>query len=176
MKMYALCILLVLIAGCQNGFENAPVNMRKGDAFYAAKEYDMAAYYYGKVPEESPLFPQAKSKLDSIGLYKKYWAITTVTPEDLKKISLIDHSASMNLSTMKPLHSFIILNNTPRSLSSITVEFTYYDFNHVEVGKLICNVDAPVPTMKKGVFNRVEPGILKTTFAKSTATLVGAEY
>jgi hypothetical protein len=176
MKIYAYCLLFLAAAGCQSNFENAPSNMKKGDSFYASKEYDVAEYYYQKIPEESPLYAEAKAKLDSIATFKKYYAITTVTEQDLKNIDLMDHSFSMNLSTMKPLHSFVILNKTPRSLSSITVEFTYYDMNHNTVGQLVCDVDAPVPSMKKGVFSRVEPGVLQSVFAKSSVKLVGAQY
>jgi hypothetical protein len=175
-KVFILCVLLVAAAGCQNEQENAPANMKKGNSFYEVKEYDVAQYYYEKIPPESPLYPDAKNKLDSIAIFKKYWAITKVTDEDMKKIDLIDHSGSMNLSSMKPLHSFVILNNTERTLSIVTVEFTYYDFEHNVVGKLTCDVDAPVPSMKKGVFSRVEPGILKSAFARSTVKLVGAQY
>ena len=47
MKTYQLYLLLgaMLIAGCQSSLENSPVNMKKGDAFYASKEYDAAEYY-----------------------------------------------------------------------------------------------------------------------------------
>ncbi len=178
MKMYGIGFLcaLMLCAGCQSNIENATVNMKKGDTFYASKEYDAAEYYYQKIPEESPLYAQAKVKLDSIAIFKQYWAITTVTPEDLKKLSLIDHSASMNISTMKPLHSFIVINNMQRSLSAVTVQFTYFDARHTEVAQLVYDVDAPVAAMKRGVFNRVEPGILKTVFSTSSAKVIAAKY
>jgi uncharacterized protein YcfL len=178
MKTYQLYLLLgaMLIAGCQSSLENSPVNMKKGDAFYASKEYDAAEYYYQKIPKESPLFMQAKVKLDSIALFKKYWTITTVPPEDLTKIALMDHSASMNMSTMKPLHSFVIANNTQRTLSAVTIRFTYYDDTQTEVAQIVSIVDANVQPMKRGVFSRVEPGILTTVFAKSTATVVAAQY
>jgi hypothetical protein len=177
MKKFIACFtLLLVLTGCQNKYENAPVNMKKGNSFYDAREYDVAQYYYQKIPEESPLYLEAKAKLDSIAIFKKYYAIPTATEEDLKKIILIDHSFSMNLSTMKPLHAFVVLNNTQRTLTSITVEFTYFDFDHNAVAQLVCDVDAPVPSMKKGVFSRVEPGVLKTTFVKATAKLIGAQY
>ncbi|HLP15648.1 MAG TPA: hypothetical protein VK470_05285 [Bacteroidota bacterium] len=176
MKRLAVIAILLIMGGCHNSLENATYNMKKGDAFYETKEYDVAEYYYDKIPEESPLYAQARAKLDSIASFRKYWSVRTVSEEDLKKIVLADHSASMNKSTMKPLHSFVIINNTSRTLSSITVEFTYFDMNYHEVGKLTCDVDAPVGPKKKGVFNRVEPGTLTHTFHKSEAKLVGAQY
>ncbi len=175
-QFYGFCLLLVFTAGCQNTEESAPANMKKGNDFYGMKEYDVAEYYYEKIPPESPLYPDAKVKLDSIAVFKQYWAITKVTDADLKLINLSDHSGSMNLSAMKPLHSFVIINNTKRTLSMITVEFTYYDHEANQVAQLTCTVDAPVPSKKKGVFSRVEPGVLKTSFSRSTAKLVGAEY
>jgi hypothetical protein len=176
MKQLIAAALFLVLAGCQNNLENASANMKKGDSFYEAKEYDVAEYYYEKIPEESPLFVQARMKLDSISAFRKYWSTTTVSPEDMKNIMLGDHSASMMKATMKPLHSFVIINNTPRTLSSVTIEFTYYDIEHNVVGKLTCDVDAPVPSKNKGVFNRVEPGTLKKLFMKSDAKLIGAEY
>jgi len=175
-RFYGLCLLFVFAAGCQNTEETAPSNMKKGNDFYDMKEYDVAEYYYEKIPQESPLYPDARARLDSIVIFKQYWAITKVTDEDMKLIDLTDHSGSMNLSSMKPLHSFVIINNTKRTLSMITVQFTYYDYEAKKVAELTCNVDAPVPSKKKGVFSRVEPGILKTTFSRSTAKLIGAEY
>lgn len=176
MRMLFVALGVLVLAGCQNTLDNAQGNLNKGNAFFAAKEYDVAEYYYDKIPEESPFYAQARMKLDSIAAFRRYWSTTTVPPEDMKNIILSDHSASMMKATMKPLHSFVIMNNTPRTLSSVTVEFTYYDMENRMVGKLTCDVDAPVPSMKKGVFNRVEPGTLKNQFMRSEAKLVGAEY
>ncbi|MGE5314435.1 MAG: hypothetical protein ACM3Q4_07060 [Acidobacteriota bacterium] len=150
--------------------------MKKGDSFFATKDYDVAEYYYQKIPEESPLYSQARAMLDSIAAYRTYWSTKDVPESEMKNIILGDHSASMLGPSMKPLHSFVIINNTPRTLSSVKVEFTYYNESGAEVGKLTCDVDAPVPSKKKGVFNRVEPGQLKKGFYKSSARLVGAQY
>lgn len=178
MNINKMCILLFMTAimGCEISLENASWNMKKGDSFYASKEYDVAEYYYGKIPEESPLYKQAKNKIDSIAIIRKYWAITIVTPEDMVKIAIMDHSAKMNVSTMNPLHSFVIVNGTLRTLSMISVECTYFDANGTEIERLVCDLKASVPSMKKGVFGRVEPGTLKVSFARSTIKLVGAKY
>lgn len=176
MKRLSLLAVMLFAAGCHSDLENASSNMRKGDAFFATKEYDAAEYYYEKIPAESPWFAQAHAKLDSIAAFRRYWSKTAASPEDMKMITLGDHSASMMNAKMKPLHSFVITNNTDRTLRSVTVEFTYYDIDQRCVGTLTCDVDAPVPPKKNGVFNRVEPGTLTHTFYKSKARLVGAEF
>ena len=58
-----LLFLILLLAGCGESVEDAPINLQKGNDFYIRGQYEVAEYYFEKIPEDSPLYPEAQEKL-----------------------------------------------------------------------------------------------------------------
>ncbi|MBW7887933.1 MAG: hypothetical protein H3C35_06185 [Bacteroidetes bacterium] len=66
MKKLFLCVILLVAAGCEDLDEDAPINFKKGIEFYKKGEYEIAEYYFDKIPEESPLYNSAQKRLQKI--------------------------------------------------------------------------------------------------------------
>jgi len=64
MKKFVL-VLILLVFGCSDLGDQASANLKKGDEFFAKNEYEVAEYYYDKIPEESPFYRQARKKLNT---------------------------------------------------------------------------------------------------------------
>jgi len=84
-----LLILLLLAAGCIDTEENASANLKKGDDFFAKNEYEVAEYYYERIPEESPFYAKAQVKLEEIAKIKKQWVLPRSTLLSIPIIGII---------------------------------------------------------------------------------------
>lgn len=175
MKRLVLFILLAMI-GCTDSEENAAANLKKGNDFYNKKEYEVAEYYFERIPESSPLYKEAEKKLEAIAAIKKQWIEKEVSPADLANIVIIDHTYQLDNVTRIPTHRLSIVNNTDRILQSITVEFTYFNKDNKEVGKLVANVRTPMYEHTQDVFKGIEPGALTVDFVRSEAKIVKARF
>ena len=175
MKIHLLFFAL-LLAGCGDSEENAPSNLQKGNEFYAKQEYEVAEYYFEKIPEESPLYPQAKKKLDAIAAIKKQWKEKQVSTTDLSKIVIIDHTYQLVNIARIPTHRLSLVNNTDRILEYITVEFSYTDKTGKVVAKLTTETRTPMFQNTQDVFKGIEPGYVAEEFTTSTARIVSARF
>ena len=83
MKLLAAMMVAMLFIGCDNTPEQAADNLKKGDEYFAAQQYEVAEYYYDKIPDESPLYKEAQLKIDKISELQK---------SSLPKISVAEES------------------------------------------------------------------------------------
>ncbi len=171
-----LFIFFAILFGCTGTEEHASANLKKGDDFFAKKEYEVAEYYYEKIPEDSPIYTQAQKKLEAIAVIKKQWADKEVKVADLSKIAMIDHTYQLDNVTQVPTHRLSLVNNTPRILESVTVEFSYFDKDGKEIQKLTVEVTTQMYENTQDVFKGISTGVLLRPFTTSTAKIVSAKF
>lgn len=174
-KIFAL-FLFLLLAGCGESVEDAPINLKKGNDFYSQGQYEVAEYYYEKIPEESPFYPQAKEKLDSIEIIKREWVTKEISPSDLGKIAIINNKVRIDSRTQIPSHVLTVANNSSQALGSITVKFTYYDVEGNIVGSLTTEVSTPMEPHTRKSFGGIKPGVMDKSFATSGAEILSARH
>lgn len=172
----ALTVLLLLAAGCIDTEENASANLKKGDDFYARKEYEVAEYYYERIPEESPLYAKARVKLNEIAEIKKQWVEKEVLPSEIAKIIITEHTYALDNITRIPAHRLAIVNGTVRNLAYVTIRFDYYDKENQLIISYTVETKTPMYPNTQDVFTNIESGVLTKDYARSTATIVSAKY
>lgn len=175
MKHWVFYLLIALI-GCADTDENAAANLKKGNDFFEKKEYEVAEYYYERIPETSPLYKEAAKKLDVIAKIKKQWVEKEVAPADLAKIIILEHTYQVDNVARIPNHRLSLVNNTDRVLQSIEVEFTYLDKSNKEIMKLVAEVRTPMFQNTQDVFKGIEPGYVQEEFATATAKIIKARF
>ncbi|MBI2427245.1 MAG: hypothetical protein HYV29_00330 [Ignavibacteriales bacterium] len=175
MKQLIFFILIALI-GCADTDENAAANLKKGNDFFEKKEYEVAEYYFERIPETSPLHKEAVKKLDVIAKIKRQWVEKEVSPADLSKIIILEHTFQVDNVARIPSHRLSLVNNTDRILQSIEVEFTYFDKSNKEIMKLVGEVRTPMFQNTQDVFKGIEPGYVQEEFATATAKIIKARF
>jgi hypothetical protein len=171
-----LLILGFLLWGCSGSDEQAPENLKYGDDFFAKKEYEIAEYYYEKIPEESPLYSQARKKLEEISIIKKQWVEKSPPAAVLQKIVILNNVYGIDNVTGLPTHTLTILNNTDRIVEYLTFEFSYFD----EAGKLVAQytLKARTPLFQgyQDIFGGLQPGRVDKKFTSSTVKIINARF
>jgi hypothetical protein len=175
MKISILFIVVVL-AGCVDTEENASANLKKGDDFFAKKEYEVAEYYYERIPEASPFYNKAQRKLDEIGTIKRQWVEKEITAEELAKIIILEHTYKVDNITRVPIHRLSLVNNMDRILEYIEVEFSYFNKDDRLVHTLVTETRTPMFQKTQDVFTKIEPGSVPVEFSRSTARILKARY
>jgi hypothetical protein len=176
MKNILFFVLLVALYGCTGGEENASSNLKKGDEFFEKEEYEVAEYYYEKVPEESPLYSKAKRKLDEIAVIKRLWVEKDVPETEVARIQILNHRYAVDNVRHVPSHSLELYNNLPQNVEYVDLEFTYLDQEGTVITTLTMQLRTSIfPNSRKG-FNAVEPGYVGKSFATSEAKIVRARY
>lgn len=165
-------ILLMLVLGCADTEENASTNLRKGDEFFNKGEYDIAEYYYDKIPEESLLHQSVARKLDEI---KKIRIDPSLDKHSTKKkegVFITNHSFEPGTMGLLPLHRITVVNNTDKNLQFVELEFVYYDAQGNEVERLSTVATTGVKKESSKNFEKISPGVIKTKFVKANVILV----
>lgn len=175
MKQIVLLVLVTLM-GCSNSEENATINLQKGDEFFSKQEYEVAEYYYEKIPDDSPVYRQAEKKLQEIARIKKQWVEKTVPSSELAKIVILEHTYQVDNVSRIPSHRLSLVNNTDRIVEYIVVEFTYYDKNDKVITTLTTEKRTPMFQHTQDVFKGIEPGFVPEEFARATAKIVNARF
>ncbi len=171
-----LLILLLFAAGCIDTEENASANLKKGDDFFSKREYEVAEYYYERVPEESQFYAKAKVKLEEIAKIKKQWVEKEVLPSEIARILITEHTYVVDNITRVPAHRLAIVNGTIRNLAYITVKFDYYDTDNQLIISYEVETKTPMYPNTQDVYTNIEPGVLTKEIARSTATIISAKY
>ncbi|MHB1050472.1 MAG: hypothetical protein ACYC09_10365 [Bacteroidota bacterium] len=171
-----LAILLLSVSGCIGTEENASANLRKGDDFFAKKEYEVAEYYYERIPEESPLYVKAQVKLEEIAKIKKQWVEKEVPASEIVNIIVNEHTYKVDKVTRIPVHRLSMVNRTGFFLEYITVQFDYFDKDDQFIGRSTVETRTPMKKNTTGVFSNIETEVMTTDFTRSTATIVKARY
>lgn len=168
--------VIIVLAGCVDTEENASANLKKGDDFFAKKEYEVAEYYYERIPDGSPFYNKAQKKLEEIEKIKRQWVEKEVTAAELAKIIIIDHTYKVDNITRVPVHRLSLVNNMDRILEYIKVEFKYFDKDDRLVHTLITETRTPMYQNTQDVFTKIEPGAVPVDFSRSTARILKARY
>ena len=176
MKHTLLVIILLMLSGCDNSVERAPINMKKGDTYFAAKEYEVAQYYYEKIPEESPLFKEAETKLQQINDLEASMLPKAPGVEELAKVTIFDQSMTKSEDGLNPVNSVELNNESTHKLTSVILEFTYYDGGGEVVGVKQYKLTTSMIGKTQETFSGITPGKLDLACAKCSVRILSAEF
>jgi len=176
MKYFFPLLLLFVFFGCDNSVERAPINLQKGDSYFDAKEYEVAQYYYEKIPEDSPLYKEAQAKIQQIGEIEAGMLPKAPGAEELQKVSIFDQSMTSNVDGMNPVHSVQLNNESTHRLASVVLEFTYFDASGEVVAVKRCDVSSPMPAKTQETFTGISPGKLDLACTSSKVRIISAEF
>ncbi|GEM_PF-1972460 len=176
MKIVILVSFSMLLLGCDNTPEQAQNNLQKGDEYFAAKQYEVADYYYDKIPEESPLYKEAQLKMQKIDEIEQGALPKISVAEESKKVSIFDQTMTSNSGGTEPVHSVELNNESVHKLTSVVLEFTYLDAagNIVTVKKI--KIAAPMSGKTQETFKGIAPGTLESPCTSSKVKVVSAEF
>lgn len=165
-------LFLLLALGCSDSEENASTNLRKGDEFYNKGQYDIAEYYYDKIPEDSPLHKSAVRRVDEINKIRIDPSLDKHATKKKEGVFITNHTFETGTMGVLPLHRMTVVNNTNKNLQFCELEFVYYDASGKEVERLSSVVTTGVQKDTQKNFEKISPGVVKQKFAKATIILV----
>ncbi len=165
-------LFLLLALGCTDSEEQASTNLRKGDEFFNKGQYDIAEYYYDKIPEESPLHKSVARRVDEIAKIRIDPSLDKHSTKKKEGVFITNHSFEAGAMGVLPLHRMTIVNNTDKNLQFCELEFVYYDASGKEVERLSTVATTGVQKDAQKNFEKISPGVVKQKFAKATVKLV----
>ncbi|MFA6456883.1 MAG: hypothetical protein WCW40_08685 [Bacteroidota bacterium] len=179
MKKILILICLALF-GCTDSEENASTNLRKGDEFMAKGEYEIAEYYYDKIPEESSLYKtvlrrkqdiakSAHSKISSNS------SSSTVADDSEENIVIVDQKFALQLGKL-PLHTVLIRNNSSKRVNTIEVRFVYIDETRTVVARHTWLLNAYIDPGTEKEFKNISPGMVNDKFNRVEIEVVKAMF
>lgn len=176
MKYILGIIVVMMLAGCDSTSEQAPGNLKKGDQYFEAKEYEVAEYYYEKIPQDSPQFKEAQAKLQKIAEIQKSKLPTISAADESRKVSVFEQSITSNTLGKMPIYSVSLNNESIYKLASVEFEFTYFDAGGNLIAAKRCRVKTPIPARSQETFSGISPGVLQETFASSKVRILSADF
>ncbi len=168
--------LLFLLFGCSDPGDQASANLKKGDEFFAKNEYEVAEYYYDKIPEDSPFFRQAQKKLNIIASAKTKWKVVQGDTVDISQVVLIENEYQTSNVSRLPIHSITLENKSWKRLESVNIEFTYFKETGTVIAKLIGSIETNLEPRTQRVFKNISPGTIQEQFVKCDARIVSANF
>ncbi|MDP1678375.1 MAG: FxLYD domain-containing protein [Bacteroidota bacterium] len=175
MKKFILGLVL-LVFGCSDPGDKASENLKKGDSFFEKNEYEVAEYYYDKIPEESPFYRQAQKKLDAIALVKEQWKIVASDSVGASKIILVENKYRTDSVSGAPIHTITLTNNSRRTVNSVNIEFTYYNQAGNVITTLVGDVKTSLEPNTRASFDDITPGTLQELFVKCDAKIISIHF
>ncbi|MCX6139116.1 MAG: hypothetical protein NTV54_16670 [Ignavibacteriales bacterium] len=176
MKKMLLLLVCCLFWGCESYSERATVNYQKGDKFFEMKEYDVAVYYFEMIPEDNPLYPQAKKKLAEIQKIHDIEREAINAATDVSNVSVLNQSFLADKSGRFPAHKVRLRNESSHVLKSVVLEFTYLDgMDHV-VDVLKCGAETAIYSHNEDSFSDIRPGMVKRPFADCRVKVLSADF
>jgi hypothetical protein len=167
---------LFLLAGCTADSDTSEKNYKRGNEYFDKKEYEIAEYYYEKVPEGTVFYAQAQKKILQITEIKRVPELTVEEKVDITKITIIGQSFTIDYTGRVPTHRISIVNGTPRHLGSIILEITYLDASEKISGVLTTEVETPMFAKTQDVFKGIKPGIVKEPFTHCKIRITSARF
>ncbi len=164
-------LFLLLAIGCTDTEENASTNLRKGDEFFNKGQYEIAEYYYDKIPEESVLRKTVERRIDEINKIKIDPSLDKHSTRKKEGVFITNHSFELGTMGLLPLHKMTIVNNTDKNLQFCELEFIYYDAAGTEVERLTTTATTGVQKQSSRSFEKITPGVVKQKFAKANVIL-----
>jgi hypothetical protein len=176
MKLLLTVVFSMFLFGCDNTAEQASNNFQKGDEYFAAKQYEVAEYYYDKIPEESPLYKEAQLKIAKIDEIQKGALPKISVAEESQKVSVFDQTMTSNSGGTEPIHSVELNNESTHKLASVVFEFTYYDAAGKIVAVKRCKIATPMIGKTQETFKGITPGSLEFPCVSSKVKVVSVEF
>ena len=176
MKSIIILIVTAMLWGCDSTSDQAPGNLKKGDQYFDAGEYEVAEYYYEKIPEESPQFKEAHVKLQKISEIRISKLPKISAEDEARKVSVFDQSVTSNALGKMPIHSVSLNNESSYKLTRVEFEFTYFDAGGNLIAAKRCKVRTPIPARSQETFSGISPGVLEETFSSSKVRILSAEF
>ena len=176
MKRTLLVLFVLALSACDNSPERADANMKKGDEYFASKDYEVAQYYYQKIPEESPRFKEAREKLLQIDELQKSGLPKAPGADEAGKVTIFEQTMTSNVGGTAPIHSVSLNNESTHRINSVELEFTYFDGTGTVVGVKRCKVHAAMAGKTQDTFTDVVPGVLDLPCTTSKARIVSVEF
>ena len=119
-------LFLLLALVCTDSEEQASTNLRKGDEFYNKGQYDIAEYYYDKIPEESILRKTVARRKKDIEKNIGSFSAKVSSEKKAEEVTIANHTFKVSLGRI-PMHTITLLNSTSKKLQMVDVEFTYFN-------------------------------------------------
>lgn len=163
----ALVVMLLALFGCTGSEDNASTNLRKGDAFMARGEYEIAEYYYEQIPEESVLFKTVQRRRKEIEKKKPAVSAAASSSSESKGegVVITKHTYTLQLGKM-PIHTLTVRNSTKQRLNMLEVEFVYLNEMGQEVSRMLSMVSAVVEPGEEKMVGKVAPGMVQEKFTQ----------
>ena len=169
-------MISTLLIGCDNSVDQAPVNMKKADQYFAERQYEIADYYYEKIPEESPLYKEAQLKIEQIASMEQSALPKGPGADEALKITIFDQSITSNPGGVAPIHTIQLNNESVHKLASVQLEFSYFDAAGNLMGVKRCNVGTPILGKSQETFTGIAPGVLDAQFVTYRVKVISAEF
>ncbi len=159
-KIPFLCAILLI--SCSDPEEMASTNLRKGDEFMKRGEFEIAQYYYDKIPEGHLLQKHVQKRLQEIEKI-------TNDPVEREKLSntkkvedvtIVRHTFQIKMGRL-PLHKLVLTNNTSRKIRMIDIDFIYLDQSGKEIKTINHPMFADIDAGMTKEFNDVSPGMVQ---------------
>ncbi|NUN71342.1 MAG: hypothetical protein HUU02_16715 [Bacteroidetes bacterium] len=164
MKYFALFCLLLMV-GCTGSEEDASANLRKGDEFLAKGQYEIAEYYYDKIPEESVLYKTVERRRKEIEASVPRPAASGSSSEVKRNgVFILKESHVLQLGKM-PIHTITVENATNKRLNVIELEFIYRNGSGAEVQRMTTMVNAGMDPQTEKVLDQIAPGMINQPFS-----------
>ncbi len=176
MKFALTVIVSMFLFGCDNTADQAPNNLKKGDEYFAAKQYEVAEYYYDKIPEDSPCYKEAEIKMQQIADIQKGALPKISVVEESQKVTVFDQSMTINAGGTEPVHSVELNNESVHKLASVVLQFTYLDATGNVVAVKQCKIASPMSGKTQETFKGISPGNLESPCVSSKVKVVSVEF
>lgn len=172
MKKYVVLFILFAAVGCENLEENAPSNYKKGEEFLRKGEYEIAEYYFDKVPEDSPWYKRTQKRLTEVHRQQDAQAVRAVSSSIKNDVSVIQQSFQVNNFGKVPFHFVTLENATDKTVQMVELEFVYFDSGGREVGRLpsVLNIDIPPNSTKE--LKNISPGVVNDKFERVSVNIL----
>ncbi|HAP36769.1 MAG TPA: hypothetical protein DCQ28_12840 [Bacteroidetes bacterium] len=169
--------ILLLVVGCAEPVDQASTNLKKGDEFFAKNEYEVAEYYYDKIPEDSPFFRQAQKKLNVIAAVKEKWKIDVGDTVEISKVTITENKYTTDNDSKSPIHTLTVVNTSWKKLKRVNIEFSYFTEAGIIITRLVVNdVELDLDPNTQKVYENISPGTIYFQFATCEAKIINAYF
>lgn len=164
MKKFSLLLVLSLF-GCTDSEENASMNLRKGDEFFAKGEYEIAEYYYDKIPEESNLYKSVLRKKQEMEKINNDPVLKAKKAAKEESVTIVRHSHILRMGRL-PVHTLTLANNTSKHLNIVEMDFVYLDASGKEVARLMTMLTPGLDAETEKEMTNISPGMVNEKFSQ----------
>ncbi len=176
MKQIFFFIIALFFISCEQTEQDANENFKKATEFYKQKEYEIAEYYFDKIPEDNPLYSESQRILQEIDNIKLFSSEKLAKPEELRQVKVLNHTFTFNAETMEPKHNIKISSENTRTIRFMVLKFTYYNEVNQPVDQIVVRENLVMYGRVTDTFKDVIPGKVKSKFYSSRVEILSAEF